>query len=418
MRDRLAHIIQYFIPDNSDKSAEGQRRAKLTVVIFIIVAYFNINYITISALIDYPSGILSQLPLLVLSIIALIAYKREVNPSLIFPIYFITCSISITISIMNSGGFLSVVFPWLTSTPIVALMVWSKRGSLLSLGFVLLIQIIVFYLYFNDFPFNNEIKPSVAKWFYFTCELGFLLILYWIAIVFENAKNSALNILELKNQEIELEQKKSERLLLNILPEEVAKELKDKGHAEAKLFNSSTVLFIDFVGFSNIAESMTPKELVDEIDYCFRNFDRIIEKFEIEKIKTVGDAYIIASGLPKTNPDHAEIIAEAALEMHIFMMQYQDERKKEKREYFDYRMGISSGSVVAGIVGSNKFAYDIWGDTVNTAARMEQYSETNRINISKTTYDLINTCPKFQFEYRGKIEAKNKGLLDMYFLSG
>ena len=217
---------------------------------------------------------------------------------------------------------------------------------------------------------------------------------------------------EERTRELVAEKEKSDTILLNILPEEVANELKETGGSEARLYDNVSVLFTDFVGFTMIAEQMTAKELVSELHNCFKSFDEIIQKYGLEKIKTVGDAYIAVAGLPVPVPDHAQRVAKAALAIRDFMM----ERQQEKVKTFGIRIGINTGPVVAGIVGVKKFAYDIWGDTVNTAARMEQHSETGQINISETTYTLIRDS--FDCISRGKILAKNKGNMEMYFLRG
>jgi adenylate cyclase len=213
---------------------------------------------------------------------------------------------------------------------------------------------------------------------------------------------------------IKAEKERAESLLLNILPFEVAEELKTKGTTTAKLYDNVSVLFTDFVNFTRAGEKMTPQELIDELHHCFRAFDEITQKYNIEKIKTIGDAYLAVSGLPKEDPKHAENIVNAAIEINSFM----DDRLANLGDEltFNIRIGIHSGSVVAGIVGVKKFAYDIWGDTVNTAARMEENSKPGKINISGTTYELIKD--KFRFSFRGKIDAKNKGDIDMYFVDG
>lgn len=213
---------------------------------------------------------------------------------------------------------------------------------------------------------------------------------------------------------IEKEKQRSEELLLNILPSEVAEELKMKGSADAKHFNQVTVMFTDFKGFTQISEKLTAAELVAEIDLCFKTFDRIISKYNIEKIKTIGDAYMCAGGLPVANNTHAHDVVSAAMEIGQFMQQHFQQRKSAGKEGFEIRIGIHSGSVVAGIVGVKKFAYDIWGDTVNLAARMESSGEAGKVNISGTTYELVKDY--FKCEYRGKIRAKNKGEFDMYFV--
>ncbi len=218
----------------------------------------------------------------------------------------------------------------------------------------------------------------------------------------------------LLKKEVEKERQKSEKLLLNILPEEVASELKEKGVATPKHFDITSVLFTDFKGFTTIAEKLSPTELVDEIDFCFSAFDEIIHKFEIEKIKTIGDAYLCAAGLPIETENHAEQLILAALEMQAFMLDTEAKRRAEGKPFFQMRVGIHSGPLVAGIVGKKKFAYDIWGDTVNTAARMESSGEPGMVNISGATYNLVKDA--FNCNHRGKIEAKNKGEIDMYFV--
>ncbi|TSD64657.1 tetratricopeptide repeat protein [Inquilinus sp. KBS0705] len=206
--------------------------------------------------------------------------------------------------------------------------------------------------------------------------------------------------------------RRSDDLLHNILPADVAEELKQTGQAQARQFDQVTVLFTDFVKFTTVSELLSPQELVDELNQCFKAFDHIVTALGIEKIKTIGDAYLAVTGLPNADADHAAKTVKAAIAIQSFMQQ----RKLALGDKtFGIRIGIHSGSVVAGIVGVKKFAYDIWGDTVNTAARMEQNSEPGKINISQTTRDLLTD--EFTITYRGELEAKNKGLLKMYFVS-
>ncbi len=212
---------------------------------------------------------------------------------------------------------------------------------------------------------------------------------------------------------ISLEKERSDELLRNILPDETAEELKKYGSAKARHFDMVSVIFTDFKGFTHIAEKLSPTELVAEIDYCYKAFDKIVEKFGLEKIKTIGDAYMCASGLPKQSEECWNDAVRAAIAIRNFMKQYKAQREAEGRLAFEVRIGVHSGPVVAGIVGAKKFAYDIWGDTVNTAARMESSGAVGKVNISGSTYDLVEG--KFKCEYRGKIPVKNKGEIDMYF---
>jgi class 3 adenylate cyclase len=175
-------------------------------------------------------------------------------------------------------------------------------------------------------------------------------------------------------------------------------------------------MFTDFHGFTQISEKLTPQRLVSELDLCFRAFDDITSRHQLEKIKTIGDAYLCVGGLPKSNSTHARDVVSAALEMQKYMAVLASEKQKHGEEFFEMRVGIHTGTVVAGIVGVRKFAYDIWGDTVNTAARMESSGEVGKVNISGTTWELVRN--HFQCQHRGKVAAKNKGEIDMYFVEG
>lgn len=217
-----------------------------------------------------------------------------------------------------------------------------------------------------------------------------------------------------RNKIIRREKQRSEDLLLNILPASTAEELKRHGRAKAMRYESATVLFTDFKSFTQIAEQTSPEALVAELDECFRAFDEITSRHGIEKIKTIGDAYLCVAGVPQPTPDHAARMVSAALEMQSFLLEFRQRQLKRGAAPFHCRIGIHSGPLVAGVVGKRKFAYDIWGDTVNIAARMEQSGEPDHINISQSTYELAGH--RFKCTYRGKVAAKNKGEADMYFV--
>ena len=213
---------------------------------------------------------------------------------------------------------------------------------------------------------------------------------------------------------INKEKRRSDELLLNILPTKTAEELKEHGKVKAKKFESVTVMFTDFQAFTKHSQNLSPEELVKSVDYFFSKFDQIISSYELEKIKTIGDAYMCAGGLTNTSEKQVINMINAAFEIKAFM----EETKRLSKNgiaHFNIRIGMNTGPVVAGVVGKNKFAYDIWGDTVNVASRMESNSEPGKINVSENTYQLIKA--HFDCEYRGEIDVKNKGMMKMYFVN-
>lgn len=219
-----------------------------------------------------------------------------------------------------------------------------------------------------------------------------------------------------QKKRITKEKDRSEKLLLNILPYEIAEELKEKGRSDARDYEQVTVLFTDFKDFTGLSQRMSAKDLVEEINFYFKAFDDIVTKYKVEKIKTIGDAYMAAGGLPIPNMDATKSVIMAALEMQQTVKKRQQDDDHSKSHLFDMRIGVHSGPVVAGIVGVKKFQYDIWGDTVNTASRLETCGETGQVNISEATYQLLKNDPELEFTHRGSIEAKGKGEINMYFV--
>jgi adenylate cyclase len=210
--------------------------------------------------------------------------------------------------------------------------------------------------------------------------------------------------------------KRSDELLLNILPYEVAEELKKKGEAEARLIDNATIMLTDFKDFTSLSEKLSPKELVVDIHAAFTGFDKIMERHGLEKIKTIGDAYMAAGGLPVPNNSHAFDVVNAALDIRDFIRNGKQKKIEQGLPYFEIRIGVHTGPVVAGIVGIKKFSYDIWGDTVNTAARLESSGKEGHVNISNETYKLLKDIDGFEFTPRGQIETKGKGMVKMWFV--
>jgi adenylate cyclase len=210
---------------------------------------------------------------------------------------------------------------------------------------------------------------------------------------------------------VEIEREKSEKLLLNILPGKVAEELKDKGFCKPQFFENITLFFSDFIGFTQMSVEMEPEALISHLNELFTKFDEIMEKYNCERIKTIGDAYLAVCGIPDVDDNHAENILKASVEIRDYL----EERKKTVKPAWEARIGVHSGSAMGAIVGTKKYIYDIFGDSVNTASRMESNSEPNKINVSESTWSLVKD--KFNFEKRKPVIVKGKGLMDMYFLN-
>ncbi|WP_296705571.1 adenylate/guanylate cyclase domain-containing protein, partial [Algoriphagus sp.] len=253
-------------------------------------------------------------------------------------------------------------------------------------------------------------KNRNQKILVFSTALALILIGILAAVLYRN--NS---FIRKTNKIIDKERNKSDHLLRNILPDKTVNELKEFGKVKAQRIDSVSVMFTDFKDFTKHADHLSPELLIQSLDFYFTYFDQIVEKYELEKIKTLGDSYMCASGIPFPQKDHAERIILAAMEMMEFV-EKSKQLKDDNLIRFEMRIGISSGPVVAGVVGKKKFAYDIWGDTVNCASRMESYSDAGKINISEDTHKLV--VDKFKFSDRGEINVKNKGNMKMYYIEG
>jgi adenylate cyclase len=256
-----------------------------------------------------------------------------------------------------------------------------------------------------------------AKIIYVILFLLLILAIYALLRLHFSRKLARLEkIINKKTEDLMAEKEKTGKLLANLLPKNAADEIMAKGKATKIKYNFVTVLFSDIQGFTKIAEETNPEVLIDELDRFFFYFDTVVEKFGIEKIKTIGDAYMCAGGIPEKNRTNPVEVILAALEMRSYMLNLKLTSELEGMKYWDIRIGIHTGTVVAGVVGQKKLSFDIWGDTVNTASRMESSGEGGKINISGTTYEFVREF--FDCEYRGKMPVKYKGELEMYFVKG
>ena len=268
----------------------------------------------------------------------------------------------------------------------------------------------------DNFIFHISV-PLLLKWWIILIYLLVILTTIYFLRRWKNYRDfqkryKLEEIISERTEALLKEKEKSENLIANILPKNTADELKLTGKATSSKFKMVTVLFADIQGFTKIAEQMNPEKLIDELDRFYFQFDSVVEKYNIEKIKTIGDAYMAAGGIPVKNRTNPVEVVLAALQMQ----QHMKELKKTKADIWDLRIGIHTGSVIAGVIGQKKFSYDIWGDTVNTASRMESSGEIGKVNISSTTYELVKDF--FKCQYRGKMPVKYKGDIEMYFVIG
>ena len=265
--------------------------------------------------------------------------------------------------------------------------------------------LVIYFIVAEQVPIY-ELETEAANWLGFTNISVTFLLLGFYGMYFTKA-------MEDTEDKLNVEREKSDSLLNNILPKHVADELKTTGKATTKKYDNVTILFTDFQNFTKLVASIPATKLVEELNDIFGRFDDIMDEFEIEKIETIGDAYMAACGLTEENSNHALKCVEAAQRMLSFL----NERNRRGKIHWNMRVGIHSGPVVAGVVGKKKYAYDLFGDTVNTASRIESNGEAGKINMSETTYRILKHNAKFTFESRGRISAKGKGELGMWFVN-
>lgn len=228
--------------------------------------------------------------------------------------------------------------------------------------------------------------------------------------------NDSYQEIKLQKKLVDEAHKKSDQLLLNILPGSVAAELKEKGHVIPRHYKLTSILFADMAGFAEMSTQLAPDVVIYELNYIFTGFDMILERHNMEKIKTIGDGYLAVGGLPVENETNATDAVSAALEIIYFTERVRRENQKSGRPAWEVRVGIHTGELVAGVIGKNKFVYDVWGSSVNTASRMEAAGHAGKINISQSTYELVNN--EFECTFRGEVQVKSLGRVKMYFVNG
>jgi guanylate cyclase len=305
---------------------------------------------------------------------------------------------------LTLGGFLNsgAVILWSLTSPLGALLLIGPKAAIRWwLAFLLLVFLNALLEPF--LPTSNNLPPFLIRALFLgnitvVSSLAMLMLIYFV-----NQKNLAFKLLS-------AEQEKSESLLLNILPKDIAAILKNQQQTIAERFECASILFADMVGFTELTARVPPETMVGVLNEIYSHFDTLVEKYDLEKIRTIGDNYMVASGVPRPRPDHAQALAHLALEMNAYVVNHAGIQGSP----ISFRMGINSGPVVGGVVGRKKFVYDVWGDAVNIASRMESHGVPGKVHISQATYELIHS--EFECELRGKVPIKGKGELETCFL--
>lgn len=303
---------------------------------------------------------------------------------------------------LSVGGFTgSKSLSWALLIPIAALLSSRPRESYPWFAAYVIIVAVSGFIDPILYPDAMDLNRSLSQFAFSLITVS--LIIYLILIYFVDRKNRAYALLE-------VEQEKSERLLLNVLPKEIAPILKSGQGTIAEDYEHTSTLFADIVGFTRLTAELAPKRLVDLLNEIFSEFDTMVAKYDLEKLRTMGDNYMVVSGAPRRRMDHAQALADLALDMRAYIAR----RTTFAGEGIGFRIGINSGPIIAGVIGKQKFHYDIWGDAVNVASRMETYGEPGKIQITTATYELIKDA--FECEYRGVLEIKGKGSMETWFL--
>lgn len=374
------------------------------LIISLIYAWINSSLHEIATLINLSSVLVN------LIVYGLILSKKHIAAFFVFLLLstFIAASFAVLF-----GKYIAADLLFCTGIAYSIAMFENRLRILFGVTLNLSCYILAMYFYENYNPVFHDTHQQMRAFYYPNSAL-FLFTLFVLVYLLKTENQRFEKILRDRNKRLDELNKKNEELVENILPHSIAMELKEKGEVKPKLYKNATVMFTDFYQFTQKAEKITAIELVNELDKYFTLFDRIVTKYGIEKMKTIGDAYMCVAGIPNENDSHAIDMIKAAIEIVDELEEVNRKRIEVGKDAWEIRIGIHSGTVVAGIIGETKFAFDIWGDAVNTAARMESSSEPGKINISQTTYELVKS--EVNCTHRGKIEAKNKGEMSMYFI--
>ena len=403
-------LISYLLPA-ATVSAEQLRKNRMLVSVCLLTSLVALLYVPTAALVDYKPAMLFMSISFVVHLFTLLLFKKGLGHAFCGNLYvFNNTFIAIAPCVYFSGGFASPATPWFALININALLlfglsrntyVWLSVNTLTILGFG------AAEFFGHTFPIMYD--SSHYMLFMLLCILGLSFIIFLVTTVFERTSVNALNLLTIYNEKIEAEKQRSEQLLLNILPASIADRLREGEQPIADHFDEASVVFIDIVNFTPLSSSNEPKAVVELLNRIFTQIDQISARYELEKIKTIGDSYMAASGIPLERKDHAV----KAIEFARDVLKELNDYYTPNGEKVEFRIGLNCGPVIAGVIGERKFIYDLWGDAVNIAARMESHGVVNKIHCTQQFHEalLAQGVDLSEFQDRGFSEIKGKGQL-------
>jgi len=354
---------------------------------------------------EFSAGVIS----LIFSALSILMFITFAATRIYRPFLFLQLSLGMIFPFIQTvllGGMLnsSALILWSLISPIGILLLFGIRRAVVW-WIVFVFLVILAGLLQPAIRSSNLLPQAVILTFFVLNILAVSTITFVVLVYFINQKDVAMELLI-------IEEARAENLLLNILPKEIAARLKAGSQTIAEQYDGASILFADLVGFSRLTAEMKPVEMVNLLNEIFSHFDFLVEKYGVEKIRTMGDNYMVGSGVPGQRPDHAQVLAKMALEMTEYLQTYRV--RDEKR--IEFRIGINSGPVTGGVIGRKKFVYDLWGDVVNIASHMESQGVPGKIQITQNTFDLIKD--QFICEPRGLITVKGRGQMSTWYLVG
>lgn len=410
-------VINYMSAKDVHQNTDEIRMNRLLVNLLVITSLFALFYVLTSVIVGYKPGIYFMIISTIIHLVNLYLFKKQLSYTFCANLYVFNCTfIAILPCSYFSGGLWSPVIPWFALINIIALLLLrSSKNTFIWVGINAFLILLMGAGVINNYEFPIAYNPEMKSLFFLMCLIGLPFIIFFVASVFEKTSQNALKLLTVYNDKIVLEKKRSEELLLNILPDAIANRLMHGEQPIADYFDEASIVFVDIVNFTSISVNNDPKKVVELLNDIFTHIDKICIKYNLEKIKTIGDSYMAVCGIPAKIEDHAVRAAQFSLDILNEMNHY----RTESNDKIEFRIGLNCGPVIAGVIGERKFIYDLWGDAVNTASRMESNGLTNNIHC---TDHFKNVLEKQNFNIsrfidRGVTHIKGKGEMQTWLLN-